>query len=176
MPVLKNMRHERFAQAILKGKTLDQAYVTAGYRAHPANPKRLRENEAVSARISELVEKSETLTNISVERIAQELARIGLADITDAVSFSGKRVKLKASSELDRDTTAAISEVQQTKDGVKIKFHSKTNALDLLAKYKGMFKENINLNVTLSLADLVNTSYAPDLPALPAPKVIDHED
>lgn len=170
MPVLKNQRHERFAQAVLKGKTLDEAYALAGYKAHPANPQRLRGNDRVSARIEELAERIETFNVVSVERIARELARIGFSKVTDALSFTNRTVRLKNSADLDDDVTAAIAEVQQTKDGVKLKFHDKRGALTELAKYKGMFKENINLNVTLSLADLVNQSYQPDLPALPPPR------
>lgn len=167
--MLKNVRRERFCQFVLKGKTVDEAYVLAGFQEHKANAHRLRTFEDVDRRISELVERSATLTNISVERIALELARIGFSDVTDVVSFTNKRVILKPSAELDSDVTAAIAEVQQTKDGVKLKFHDKRGALTDLAKYKAMFKENIKLNVTVSLADLVNASYRPDLPALPSP-------
>ena len=113
---------------------------------------------------------------ISVDRIAKELARIGFSKITDAVTFTNKTVKLKNSADLDEHTVAAISEVSQTKDGVKIKFHDKRSALTELGKYKGMFKENINLTVNVSLVDLVNASYRPDLPALPAPSVIENEE
>ena len=171
--MLKNIKRERFCQFILKGKTIDESYVLAGFKEHRANALRMRTFEEVDRRISELVERSATLTNISVERIAQELARIGFSDVTDVVSFTNKRVTLKPSAELDRDVTAAIAEVQQTKDGVKLKFHDKRAALTDLAKYKAMFKENINLNVTVSLADLVNASYRPDLPALPEPEKVD---
>ncbi|MDX0979387.1 terminase small subunit, partial [Sinorhizobium medicae] len=31
MPVLKNARHEKFAQARAKGNTVDEAYVVAGF-------------------------------------------------------------------------------------------------------------------------------------------------
>lgn len=34
MPVLKNARHERFAQGRAKGKTIDEAYVDAGFKAN----------------------------------------------------------------------------------------------------------------------------------------------
>lgn len=176
MPILKNAKAERFAQAIFKGKTNNEAYVLAGYKPHPQNAHRMRNKDDVARRINELLVRSETLTNISVERIAQELARIGFSNVTDALSFTNKSVRLKNSADLDDDVTAAIAEVQQTKDGVKLKFHDKRGALTELAKYKGMFKENINLNVTVSLADLVNASYQSDIPALPAPKTIEHEE
>ena len=32
MPVLRNPRHEKFAQALAKGKTATEAYVEAGYK------------------------------------------------------------------------------------------------------------------------------------------------
>lgn len=37
MPVLKNARHERFAQARANGKTVDDAYVDAGFKANNGN-------------------------------------------------------------------------------------------------------------------------------------------
>lgn len=39
MPVLKNARHEKFAQALAKGKTADEAYQLAGNRAGSQSPK-----------------------------------------------------------------------------------------------------------------------------------------
>jgi phage terminase small subunit len=165
MPVLKNAKHERFAAAIVKGKSIAEAYEIAGFAPHKTNPHRLRNNETVSARISELLERIEERTIVSVERIVKENARIAFADITDVMSFSGKTVLLKSSADLPPDVTAAISEVRKTKDGIMVKFHDKGRALDALARHKGMFRENINLNVTVSLADLVNMSYRDDLPA-----------
>ena len=56
MPVLTNSKHERFAQAIVKGLSVVDAFASAGYsRASAAsNSRRLRENEGISARIREL--------------------------------------------------------------------------------------------------------------------------
>lgn len=169
MPVLKNARHELFAQRVAKGETLDAAYVAAGYRAHKQNPARLRGKDVVSGRIAEILQKIEERTIVSVERLRQEYARVGMADITDVLSFKGKTVRIKDSSTLSPDITAAIAEVQQTKDGIRIKMHPKQPALDALGRHIGMFKENINLNVTVSLVDLVMASY----PQPEAPKQIE---
>jgi phage terminase small subunit len=49
-------------------------------------------------------------------------------------------VLLVNSDELDDDTAACISEVQQTKDGLRIKFHSKLDARDKLARAHGLFR------------------------------------
>lgn len=43
-------------------------------------------------------------------------------------------------------------------------------------KYGDRIQADSVVDVRISLAELVNTSYAPDLPALPPPKVIDHEE
>ncbi|WP_130225106.1 hypothetical protein [Bradyrhizobium sp. Leo121] len=37
MPILKNSKHERFAQDLAKGKTADEAYVLAGHQENRGN-------------------------------------------------------------------------------------------------------------------------------------------
>ncbi|MGL4975996.1 MAG: terminase small subunit [Bosea sp. (in: a-proteobacteria)] len=56
MPVLKNTRHERFAQELAAGKSQEAAYVAAGYAPAGANPNaaRLIANDSVRARVAEL--------------------------------------------------------------------------------------------------------------------------
>jgi phage terminase small subunit len=54
MPVLRNQRHERFAQELAKGCTVDQAYQAAGFKANRGNASRLNAVESVSARVREL--------------------------------------------------------------------------------------------------------------------------
>lgn len=171
MPVLKNAKYERFAQEIVKGSSQIEAAKKIGLKSPQANAHRLMANNGIRDRITELAERIAERTVVTVERIVKENARIAFADITDALSFDGKRVMLKSSADLPPDVTAAISEVRSTKDGLVVKFHDKSRALDALAKHKGMYRENINLNVTLSLADLVNMSYREDLPAPPIKQI-----
>lgn len=49
MPVLKNARHEKFAQARFEGKTADESYDAAGLKPHRGNASRLSANENVVA-------------------------------------------------------------------------------------------------------------------------------
>jgi methylmalonyl-CoA mutase cobalamin-binding subunit len=51
---LKNARHERFAQEIAKGLSLEDAYASAGFSPSRSNAHRLRTNENVAARVIEL--------------------------------------------------------------------------------------------------------------------------
>jgi phage terminase small subunit len=55
MPVLRNQRHELFAQGLAKGLTQGEAYVQAGYRPSPSAPSRLFENVRIKERVEELV-------------------------------------------------------------------------------------------------------------------------
>src|SRR5216683_2182387 len=58
MPILRNVRHERFAREVAKGKSAAAAYGLAGYEcaAHKArgHGHRLRTREDIAARIDEL--------------------------------------------------------------------------------------------------------------------------
>lgn len=54
MPPLTNGRHEKFAQALAKGMTADDAYQAAGYNEHRGNAHRLSTKESVRSRVTEI--------------------------------------------------------------------------------------------------------------------------
>jgi hypothetical protein len=58
MPVLKNPRHERFAQLVASGIAANAAFRQVGYKG-PQNSPRLRNNELVAKRIEELQARNE---------------------------------------------------------------------------------------------------------------------
>lgn len=80
---------------------------------------------------------------IRAEEVLEELAIIGFSNITDYCSFDHDTVIVKRSSEMMN--TQAISEVVNTKEGVKIKLHNKLQALDSLAKFMGLYKEKVEV-------------------------------
>lgn len=51
---LKNARHEKFAQALASGETADAAYQIAGFKPNRGNAVRLKANENIEARVTEL--------------------------------------------------------------------------------------------------------------------------
>ena len=59
MPVLKNPKHERFAQEVAKGLSAAQAYEKAGYAPNRHNASALAQKQPIQARVSELLEKRE---------------------------------------------------------------------------------------------------------------------
>ena len=60
-----------------------------------------------------------------------------MADMGDVADWNGVSVTVRDSSGLSRHITSAIAEVSQTSDGVKVKLHGKTSALDKLLKILG---------------------------------------
>lgn len=70
---LKNARHERFAQELVKGQTLEAAFAAAGYAPSRKNAQRLRTNEGVATRVAELQGKAAARVAITAADIAAQL-------------------------------------------------------------------------------------------------------
>jgi hypothetical protein len=71
MPVLKNTKHERFAQELAKGISASQAYVNAGYKPHHDNPSRLRGDEGIQARVTELQQRASKSVDITIASLTK---------------------------------------------------------------------------------------------------------
>ena len=70
--VLRNPRHERFAQELATGKTADLAYVLAGYRENRSNAARLNASQNIQKRIAEIQSMGAELAAITVEALIAE--------------------------------------------------------------------------------------------------------
>ncbi len=174
MPILKNQRHELFAQELAKGAPANAAYIAAGYTPSDQNAQRLTRNDKVKARVAELQARGAERTKITIALVLEELARIALADVTEAVEWGEaiptmipdmdecvfvQDVRMKPSDQLPPHARAAISEVRKTKEGIAVKFHSKTAALQMLGQHLGMFKDKVEVSGKLTLEQLVMASY-----------------
>jgi phage terminase small subunit len=151
--LLGNARHELFAQEVAKGSALSAAYVKAGFKPSDSHASRLAHKPHIQARIQDIVGKAAAKTDIKVERVLEELARIGFANMLDYVSIGqGGDANLDLTG-LTRNTAAAISEIvvdtHNARDGkdtvvvrrVRFKLLDKRAALVDLGKHLGMFKE-----------------------------------
>jgi phage terminase small subunit len=159
MPILKNRRHETFAQQLAQGATAEAAYQAAGYKPDRGNASRLTANDSIRARVAELQEKiSEAViekTAIDEARVIEELARIAFSDITKAVQWSQEqtetidedddggvttivrtiqnRVLVIPSDKIDADTAAVVASVTLTASGtLAVMMHDKIAALKAL--------------------------------------------
>lgn len=154
-------RQARFVAEYLIDLNATQAAIRAGYSEKTALQQgpRLLGNVGIAAAIQSAQAKRAKRTQITQDRVLQELARVGFSDLRRAVDWVGQTVTLKDSAQLDDDTALAMSEVSQGPNGLKIKMHDKLSALDKLARHLGMFKgdsysdeEAKSLNITITTA------------------------
>lgn len=157
MPVLKNAKHERFAQELAKGKSAAEAYVLAGYAANDGNAIRLKGNERVRDRVTEILSTAAERAEITVERVLTELGKIGFANMADYMKVGADGDPYLDFSALTREQAAALAEVtvEDFRDGrgedardvrrVKFKLSDKRAALVDIGKHLGMFAERHEL-------------------------------
>lgn len=99
MPVLDNARHERFAQGLAEGRSADEAYALAGFKANRGNAARLNAKDSVRKRVAELQAKGAERAAVTLERLTdmltedRELAR-SMGQSAAAVSATEKLGKL----------------------------------------------------------------------------------
>ncbi|MCO5962347.1 MULTISPECIES: terminase small subunit [Sinorhizobium] len=157
MPILKNARHEKFAQARAKGNTADEAYVAAGFKANRGNAARLNANESIQERVAEIQGKGALKAEATVERVLKELSRIGFSDLRRVFDANGRLLRPE---EWDDDTAAAVASVEVVTRNIgdgevehvhKIKVWDKNSALEKLAKHLGMFIERVEHSGSMSL-------------------------
>lgn len=98
MPVLKNARHETFAQGLAKGMTADEAYQKAGFKPNRGNAATLKANQSILDRVTELQSKAIKKAEITVDSLAQELEEaraIALAEKQSSAAVSATMGKAK---------------------------------------------------------------------------------
>ena len=98
MPMLRNQRHEAFAQALAKGKTATEAMAMVGY-ADPRNSTRLTKNDEIRCRVEELQSVGASRAEVTITSLLAELERARLLAIKNgqaaaAVAASMAKAKL----------------------------------------------------------------------------------
>ena len=79
------------------------------------------------------------MKKITPKKVVEELAAIGFARATDFLCVSDGELIVRSTEELSRADRAAIASIEQTSNGIRLKFYDKMKALELLGKYLGMF-------------------------------------
>ncbi len=165
-------KQQRFAEEYLIDLNATQAGIRAGYSPNSARQQgqRLLSNAAMSLAIQEGMKKREERTEITQDRVLQEMALIGFSDMGDFMRISEHGPILDLT-DLPIGATRIISEIVQVEymEGngedaervkkTRLKFHSKLQALDLMGKHLGMFGSNAAL-VDVNVGPVF--VYAPD--------------
>lgn len=156
------IKQEKFAQNLFAGMSQRDAYKNS-YDCENMTDKSIDETACklandlkIISRIEQLTEELKQRNMVTVERILTEYSKLGFYDPRNLFRDDGQPKEI---TELDDETAAALSglDVQEVYEGTgsdrkfvgytkKYKLSDKKAALDSMAKYLGMFKENVQLS------------------------------
>ena len=107
---------------------------------------RLLRNVKVVAYIQERMQERQKRTEITQDRVLQELAAIAFAKATDYAEVKDRKVIIKDTKKLDEQQIRAISGIKEGKFGIEVKLGDKEKALELLGRHLGMFKDKLEVS------------------------------
>jgi len=150
------VKQEKFCQGLFSGLTQREAYKQA-YDASKMKDATIDRNAHELANINKVTARLESLTNefkernmVTVERIVAQLAKIGFADIKNVVTWSGNRIRIRPSDEVDGTIISEICETETESGGtLKVKLNDRMKALEMMGKHLGMFTDKIDINGSL---------------------------
>ena len=107
---------------------------------------RMLRNVKVERYIQERMQARQERTEITQDRVLEELAAIAFARTTDYAEVKDGRVLLKNTEKLDEQQIRAIAGIKDGKYGIEIKLNDKEKALELLGRHLGMFKDKVEVS------------------------------
>lgn len=132
-------KQKRFADEYLKDLNATASAGRAGYK-DPNFGRQLITKPNVAAYIQKRIKDREMRTEITQDRVLEELAAIGFARGTDYACIDGNgALVLTPTERLTERQKAAIVSVKESQTGVEVKLADKVKALELLGKHLGMF-------------------------------------
>lgn len=139
-----NARQKRFVAEYLIDLNATQAATRAGYAEKTAysQGQRLLKHVEVAAAIEKSKAKRADRTEITADRVLEELARIAFANSGDFFDWGPSGITVRDKAELTRAQQAVVAEVSQTKTDsggtIRVKLHDKIGALDKLFRHLGL--------------------------------------
>lgn len=112
-----------------------------------ANSSRMLTNANIKEYIKKKQEDIQKITEITQEKVIQELAAIAFSNATEFATVKGNRVKIKNTDNLEEGVKKAIVGIKKGKNGIEIKSADKVQALELLGRHLGIFNDKLNVNV-----------------------------
>ena len=156
-------KQKRFVEEYLIDLNATQAAIRAGYSPNSARDigSENLTKPHIRARVEEALAERSKRTGINADRVVRELARIAFVNAADLINFETATIAEGAS----EDDTAAIASVRvktiptDAGEGVEreIRICDKLKALELLGKHLGMFNNDPESNVPVTV--VINYDY-----------------
>ena len=140
-----NDRQRSFVNEYLRDLNATQAAIRAGYSARSADKigHQLLGNTRISEAIHAAMQQREKRTQITADRVLEEIAAVAFAHMGQFAKWGGQSVTLTDSAEVDPRAVAEVKQtVNQFGSNVGIKLHDKLAALEKLGKHLGMWKDD----------------------------------
>ena len=157
------VKQKRFVEEYLIDLNATQAAIRAGYSPNSARDigSENLTKPHIRARVEEALAERSKRTGINADRVVRELARIAFVNAADVINFDTATLSENAS----EDDTAAIASVKvktiptDAGEGVEreIRMCDKLKALELLGKHLGMFNNDPESNVPVTV--VINYDY-----------------
>lgn len=169
-------KQKRFCDEYLIDFNATQAYIRSGYAVKKKitaeqNGAKLLKNTKVQEYITERQKAIQRRTEITQDKVLNELAKVAFtngSDFAKVVTKPRKRriwddelgeyvyecdfdsydqyVELKDTDELPEEKRAAISSIKETKHGIEVNSYDKVKALELIGRHIGMFKDKLEIS------------------------------
>lgn len=148
-------KQKAFVQEYLIDLNAVQSALRAGYsQAKAKNASEFLKIPLVKEAVDKAQEKRSKRTELTQDRVIQELANIAFADLRDVAEWSGDSLTLKASHTLTPEQASMISDLSVTAtatgNNVKVKRHDKVKALELIMRHMGMLNDKSAIDLTSS--------------------------
>ncbi|NCB44323.1 MAG: terminase small subunit [Clostridia bacterium] len=140
-------KRQRFVDEYCVDFNGTQAAIRAGYSIKSANEQaaRLLANDNVKKALDEKRLEIAESSKLKTSDVIDELRKIAFSDITQVISFSSAKAKVKSSRKLTEDAKKTIASVSQTQNGLTVKLHDKVKALELLGRYLNIFTDRVEV-------------------------------
>ena len=109
------------------------------------NGSKMLRNTKVTKYIQERMEERQKRTEVTQDRVIEELAASAFAKATDYVEIRGGRVVIKDTVQLSDAQVRAISGIKEGANGIEIKLNDKEKALELLGRHLGMWNDKLDI-------------------------------
>lgn len=155
-------KQRRFVDEYLIDLNATQAAIRTGYSPKTAMQQghRLLMKAEIAEAVSAAQKARAQRTEVTQDMVMRELAKIGFADIRNVVRWGPTELRVAAADEggateayhglrligadqIDDATAAAIAEVSEGREGLKVKMHDKRAALVDMGRHLGMFKDRV---------------------------------
>lgn len=151
-------KQKRFCEEYLVDLNATKAAIRAGYSEKRASEQahQLLQKTTVSEHLKKLMNERSKRTEITADRVLQELAAIAFCDRTELAQVGDHgEVYFTPTEQLPDEIKRVIAGIENGKYGTKVATYDKVKALELLGKHLGLFTAGADNSAALDKLDEV---------------------